>query len=118
MSESLASPPPPTAITYTIRAGLAPRPPGCVLAAAAAGPRQAGVEQPGRRREALAARHRKIANCRRDFHHKTARTLVEAYDLIALEDLAIANMVRRATPVADPDNPGQFLPNGGPPSPG
>ena len=29
-----------------------------------------------------------------------------------MEDLAIANMVRRAKPVADPDNPGQFLPNG------
>ena len=71
-----------------------------------------GSNNRGRRRETLAARHRKIANCRRDFHHKTARTLVEAYDLIALEDLAIANMVRRATPVADPDNPGQFLPNG------
>ena len=49
---------------------------------------------------------------RRDFHHKTARTLVETYDLIAVEDLAIANMVRRAKPVPDPDNPGQFLPNG------
>ena len=60
----------------------------------------------------MAARHRKVANCRRDFHHKTARTLVQTYDLIAVEDLAIANMVRRATPVPDPDNPGQFLPNG------
>ena len=64
------------------------------------------------RRETVAARHRKIANCRRDFHHKTARTLVQTYDLIAVEDLAIANMVRRATPVPDPDNPGQFRPNG------
>ncbi len=65
-----------------------------------------------RRRDTVAARHRKIANCRRDFHHKTARTLVASYDLIAVEDLSIANMVRRATPVPDPDNPGQFLPNG------
>ena len=65
-----------------------------------------------RRRDTVAARHRKIANCRRDFHHKTARTLVQTYDLIAVEDLSIANMVRRATPVPDPDNPGQFLPNG------
>ena len=71
-----------------------------------------GSNNRGGRRETVAARHRKIANCRRDFHHKTARTLVQAYDLIALENLAIANMVRRATPVADPDNPGQFLPNG------
>ena len=65
-----------------------------------------------RRRETVAARHRKVANCRRDFHHKTARTLVAAYDLIVVEDLAIANMVRRATSVPDPDNPGGFLPNG------
>ena len=65
-----------------------------------------------RRRETVAARHRKIANCRRDFHHKAARALVESYDLIAVEDLAIANMVHRAKPVPDPNNPGQFLPNG------
>ncbi len=71
-----------------------------------------GSNNRGRRRETVAARHRKIANCRRDFHHKTARTLVQTYDLIAVENLAIANMVRRATPVPDPDNPGQFLPNG------
>ncbi len=66
----------------------------------------------GRRRETVAARQRKVANCRRDFHHKTARTLVQTYDLIAVEDLAVANMVRRAKPVPDPDNPGAFLPNG------
>ncbi|MFY9917493.1 MAG: transposase [Mycobacterium sp.] len=65
-----------------------------------------------RRRETVAARHRKIANCRRDFHHKAARTLVEGYDLIAVEDLKIANMMRRAKPAPDTDNPGQFLPNG------
>lgn len=65
-----------------------------------------------RRRETVAARHRKIANQRKDFHHKTARRLVEAYDLIVVEDLAIANMLRRPKPVPDPDNPGQYLPNG------
>ena len=60
----------------------------------------------------MAARHRKVANQRKDFHHKTARQLVETYDLIAVEELAIANMLRRATPVPDPHVPGQFLPNG------
>ena len=65
-----------------------------------------------RRRETVAARHRKVANCRRDFHHKTARGFVATYDLIAVEDLAITTMVRRATPVPDPDHPGAFLPNG------
>ena len=58
------------------------------------------------RRETVAARYRTIANQRRDFHHKTARTLVQTYDLIAVEDLAITNMVRRAKPVPDPANPG------------
>jgi putative transposase len=71
-----------------------------------------GSKNRRRRRETLAARHRKVVNQRRDFHHKSARTLVESYDLIVVEDLAVANMVRRAKPVPDPDNPGQFLPNG------
>jgi putative transposase len=62
--------------------------------------------------ETVAARHRKIANQRKDFHHKTARHLVQSYDVVVVEDLAIANMVRRAKPVGDPDNPGQFLANG------
>jgi putative transposase len=71
-----------------------------------------GSSNRGHRRETVAARHRKVSNCRRDFHHKTARALVESYDLIAVEDLQIANMVGRAKPVADPDQPGRFLPNG------
>jgi putative transposase len=64
------------------------------------------------KRETVAARHRKIANQRKDFHHKQARKLVARYDLIAVEDLKIANMLRRAKPVPDPDNPDMFLPNG------
>jgi putative transposase len=65
-----------------------------------------------RKRETVAARHRKIANQRKDFHHKQARRLVESYDLLVVEDLQITNMLRRAKPVPDPDNPGQFLKNG------
>jgi putative transposase len=65
-----------------------------------------------RHRDAVAARHRKIANQRKDFHHKQARALVAKYDLLVVEDLQIANMVRRPKPVADPEIPGQFLPNG------
>jgi putative transposase len=71
-----------------------------------------GSRHRGRCRETVAARHRKIANQRKDFHHKTALRLVERYDLIVVEHLAIANMLRRARPVADPDRPGAFLPNG------
>jgi putative transposase len=66
----------------------------------------------GCRRETVAARHRKVANSRRDFHHKTALALVQSYDLIAVEGLAIASMLRRAKPGPDPDQPGAFLPNG------
>jgi putative transposase len=63
------------------------------------------------KRETVASRHRKIANQRKDFHHKQARDLVAGYDVLVVEDLAIANMVRRAKPVPDLDTPGQFLPN-------
>jgi putative transposase len=64
------------------------------------------------RRETVAARHRKIANRRKDFHHKQARALVARYDLLVVEDLTISNMLRRAKAKPDPDNPGQFLSNG------
>ncbi|MGH3971022.1 MAG: RNA-guided endonuclease InsQ/TnpB family protein, partial [Mycobacterium sp.] len=56
-----------------------------------------------RKRETVAARHRKIANQRKDFHHKQARVLVVRYDLLVVEDLKIANMLRRVEPVPDPD---------------
>ena len=62
--------------------------------------------------ETVAARHRKIANQRRDFHHKTPRALVERYDTVAVEDLKVANMVRRVRPVPDPEIPGAYLANG------
>lgn len=65
-----------------------------------------------RRRDTVAARYRKIANQRRDFQHKTARTLAARYDLIAVEDLAIANMRGRAKPLPDAEKAGAFLPNG------
>jgi putative transposase len=63
-------------------------------------------------RDTVAARHRKVANQRRDFHHQTATGLVARYDVIAVEDLKITNMLRRAEPRPDPDSPGAFLPNG------
>ena len=49
------------------------------------------------RRETVAARHRKIADRRKDFHHKQARELVVRYDVFVVEDLAIANMLRRVS---------------------
>jgi putative transposase len=71
-----------------------------------------GSNNRGARRETVAARHRKIANRRKDFHHKQARELATRYDLLVVEDLKVANMLRRAKPKPDPGNPGQFLPNG------
>ena len=49
-----------------------------------------------RARERVAAMHRRIRRRRADFHHKTARALVRAYDVIAVEDLRIRNMTRSA----------------------
>jgi putative transposase len=63
-------------------------------------------------RATLAARHRKVANQRRNFHHHTGRALVADYDLLVVEDLKIRNLVRRPAPRPDPDRPGGFLPNG------
>jgi putative transposase len=71
-----------------------------------------GSKNRDRKRETVGARHRKIANQRKDFHHKQARRLVAWFDLLVVEDLKVANMVRRAKPVPDPNNPGQFLANG------
>jgi putative transposase len=72
--------------------------------------------QPGsgnckRLRRALAKEWRKVRNRRRDFHHKTARALVDSCDVIALEQLSTAGMTRRPAPKPDPSNPGGFLPN-------
>ncbi len=38
--------------------------------------------------------HRRIRNQRKDFAHKTSRTLVDTYDHIVFEDLQIQNMVK------------------------
>jgi putative transposase len=50
-----------------------------------------------RRRKAVALlkrKHQQVQRQRRDFHHKTANTLLRQYDVIYLEDLRVANMVR------------------------
>jgi putative transposase len=72
--------------------------------------------QPGsgnrkRLRRTLAKEWRKVRNRRRDFHHKTARALVNSCDVIALEKLRTAGMTRRPAPKPDPSHPGAFLPN-------
>ena len=48
-----------------------------------------------RLRRALAREWRKVRNRRLDFHHKTARALIDTCDVIALEELHTAGMTRR-----------------------
>ena len=62
-------------------------------------------------RRALAREWRKLRNQRRDFHHQTARALVDSCDTIALEKLNVAGMTRRPAPKPDPGQPGTYLPN-------
>jgi putative transposase len=50
-----------------------------------------------RLRSALAKGWRRLGNQRRDFHHKTARKLVDSCDTIALEDLRVAAMTASAS---------------------
>ena len=63
-------------------------------------------------RETVGARHRKIADQRRDFHHKSARRPVANHDVVFVEGLRVINMVRRVRPVPDAEAPGAFLANG------
>ena len=58
---------------------------------------------------------KKLAKQRRrrdDFTAKTASTLTRTHSLIAVENLRVTNMTRRAAPKPDPEQPGVFLPNG------
>ena len=64
-----------------------------------------------RAKEKVAGAHRKTRNRRADFHHKTARALVNECDVIALENLNTAGMTRRPAPKPDPGQPGAYLPN-------
>jgi len=42
----------------------------------------------------LAIQHKKVADSRKDFHFKTARTLLDKYDVIAVEKLNIKGLVK------------------------
>ena len=54
--------------------------------------------------------YRKIANQRRDFHHKQAKKLVDEHQTIVFEEVQITNISKRAKPKQDED--GKYLPNG------
>lgn len=47
-----------------------------------------------KQKKAVARVHRKIRNQRKDFNHKTARTLVRRFDLVGFENLHIKNMMQ------------------------
>jgi putative transposase len=55
--------------------------------------------------------HRKVRNQRNDYLHKWSRWLVDGYELICFEDIAPANLSKRAKPKQDEET-GQYLPNG------
>ncbi len=71
-----------------------------------------GSHRRERARRAVARAHRTIRNRRRDFLHKAARSLVNRYGVIVLEDLKMLTMSKAPEPKPDPANSGAYLPNG------
>lgn len=63
-------------------------------------------------RQSLARLHGRLTDRRTDWVEQVTTALARTYDLIALEDLNTAGMVRRPKPKPDPDKPAAFLPNG------
>jgi putative transposase len=61
-------------------------------------------------RKLVAKAHRKVANQRRDFHHKHAKKLVTEHQTIVFEELEITNVSRHARPKQDEQ--GTYLLNG------
>jgi putative transposase len=62
--------------------------------------------------EEVARLHRRVQQQRLNNAHQLSRRLVNNYDLIVMEDLAIKNMVGRPKPTPNPDKKGDFLANG------
>ena len=63
-------------------------------------------------KKVVARIHERIAARRHDFVHQAARRLVDRFGVIAVEDLSVDNMMASPKARPDPENPGQFLPNG------
>jgi len=63
-------------------------------------------------KKVVARIHERIAFRRYDFVHQTARRLVNRFSVIAVEALQVENMMARPKAKPDPENAGQFLPNG------
>ena len=56
--------------------------------------RKTGSKRRDKARKLLAKKHQKVRRQHQDFHHKTALSLVRAYDTLYLEDLRVATLVR------------------------
>jgi putative transposase len=56
--------------------------------------RKKGSTRREKARHLVAKHHQKVRRQRRDFHHKTALALVRQYDVLYVEDLRVANLVR------------------------
>jgi putative transposase len=72
--------------------------------------RQKGSKRRGKAVSAVAKQHKKVADKRRDFHHKTANKLVEKAEVIAHEKLNIKGLARtRMSKSINDAGWGQFL---------
>ena len=56
--------------------------------------RQKGSNNRNKTRKQVARVHKKIADCRLDFHHKLSRRIVSENQVICVENLAVKNMVK------------------------
>lgn len=73
---------------------------------------QKGSARRARTLQKLGRLRTRLDNRRTDWVEKTTTALARTYDLAAVEDLRITNMVRRPAARPDPEAPGVFLPNG------
>jgi putative transposase len=60
----------------------------------------------------IRALHARVANLRENHLHQTTTRLAQAHDVIGVETLHVAGMLRRPRPKPDAAKPGVFLPNG------
>lgn len=70
-----------------------------------------GSQNRAETRQAMAKIAARVSDRRKDWVEKTTTRMVRAHDLIVIERLNIAGMVRKPAPKPDPDNAGAFLPN-------
>lgn len=64
-------------------------------------------------KERVSRLYEQVRNSRKNYNHKLTTRLSRTYDHIAVEKIQIGNMTRRAKPKEDPNQAGNFLPNGG-----